>query len=184
MPEMTGEPLLVNTGDIEHPTSISQAILDGYAPGNELYTYAEYPEFTLQELSALRGADYPSVFHLVSKKLLGTAMANEVLHTTATEAYASDKFDLAEDGNLRLHRLPSGIQLVGLSDGPTGAFKDMAMQPLARWMSHLQAQKNDPLTILLSTSGDTGPAALNAFAGLPNTEIINMLPHAGVSRFQ
>lgn len=178
------EPLLINTGDTDNPTPVSQAILAGYAPGNELYTYKDYPEITHQELAALQDKDYPTIFHEVTKKLLGSAIPNEVQRTTAKDAYSRDNFDLDEDGSLRFNTLPSGVHIVGLSDGPTGAFKDMAMQPLARWMSHLQQQKGDPLTIMLATSGDTGPAALNAFAGLSNTEIINMLPKKGVSQFQ
>lgn len=185
MAEQLREPMLVNTGDTSSPVPISQAILDGYAPGNELYTYTEYPKITLEELSELRGSNFPKIFYTVSKKLLGDAIPDEVLRATAEEAYSPDNFDLDDDdGNLRFRTLPSGIHIVGLSDGPTASFKDMAMQPFARWMSHLQKQKNIPLTILLSTSGDTGPAALSAFGGLENTEIIAMLPRAGVSPFQ
>lgn len=177
--------MLINTGDIDNPVPVSQAILDGYAPGNELYTYSGYPEITHDELCELRGKDFPTIFHAVSKKLLGDAIPGEILQFTAEAAYSPENFDLDDnDNNLRFTTLPSGIHVVGLSDGPTGAFKDMAMQPFARWMSYLQQQKGDPLTILLSTSGDTGPAALNAFAGLANTEIIGMLPRKGVSQFQ
>ncbi|MCA9325164.1 hypothetical protein KDA23_03825 [Candidatus Saccharibacteria bacterium] len=179
-----GEPLLINTGDVDNPVPISQAILDGYAPGGELYNFAKFPEFSEAELRAMQDQPYASVFYTVTKKLLGNTMPDEVLRDTAEAAYSPDNFDFDEDGSLRFTTLPSGIHVVGLSDGPTGAFKDMAMQPFARWMSYLQAQKGDPLTILLSTSGDTGPAALNAFSGLPNTEIINMMPNQGVSPFQ
>lgn len=180
----SGEPLLINTGDLDNPVPISQAILDGYAPGSELYNFQTFPEFSEAELRTMQDQPYASVFYTVTKKLLGNAMPDEVLRSTAEEAYSPDNFDFEEDGSLRFTTLPNGIHIVGLSDGPTGAFKDMAMQPFARWMSYLQAQKGDPLTILLSTSGDTGPAALNAFSGLPNTEIINMMPNQGVSPFQ
>lgn len=184
MYEKLKEPALVNTGDITNPTPVSQAILDGYAPDTELYAYAEYPQIEEGELEELRGADYKTVFYKISSKLLGGSIPSEVQKTTAEEAYAPENFDLNEDGNLRLTKLPSGEYAVGLSDGPTGAFKDMAMQPFARWMSWLQQEKGDPLTIMLSTSGDTGPAALEAFSGLSNTEIIAMLPKEGVSLFQ
>ncbi len=185
MAELLQEPLLVNTGDADNPVPLSQAILDGYAPGNELYTFRDYPAITHEDLLSLRGASYATVFYEVTKKLLGSALPDEVLRATTEVAYSPDNFNFDdEDSNLRFLTLDSGIHVVGLSDGPTGAFKDMAMQPFARWMSYLQQQKGNPLTIMLSTSGDTGPAALNAFAGLANTEIINMLPKEGVSRFQ
>lgn len=185
MAEQLTEPVLVNTGDASNPVPLSQAILEGYAPGNELYTFKDYPQFTPEELEDLRGKSYADIFYSVSKKLLGSALPDDVLRLTADEAYALDNFDFDEsDGNLRFITLPSGLQIAGLSDGPTGAFKDMAMQVFARWMSYLQARTGNPLTILLATSGDTGPAALHAFGGLPNTEIIAMLPEAGVSAFQ
>lgn len=185
MAEQLVEPLLVNTGDADHPTPIGRAILDGYAPGNELYTYAHFPEITSAELLHMRDSTYPTVFYEIAKKLLDDAIPDDLLQSTAEAAYSPSNFNLdPEDGSLRFTTLPSGVQIVGLSDGPTGAFKDMAMQPFARWMSYLQQQNGAPLTIMLSTSGDTGPAALNAFSGLANTEIINMLPKEGVSLFQ
>lgn len=183
MLEQLVEPQLINTGDVDNPVPVSQAILEGYAPGTELYSYAEYPQITPEELAMLAGENYQEVFYAVTKKLLGGSIPDEVLQETAREAYSPENFDL-EDGNLRFTTLSSGIHVVGLSDGPTAAFKDMAMQPLARWMSYLQSEKGIPLTILLSTSGDTGPAALKAFGGMENTEIINLLPKEGVSPFQ
>lgn len=179
------QPQLINTGDTTHLTPISQAILEGYAPGNELYMYTEIPSLSLNELSDLKNASYADIFYFITKRLLGDALPDEVLRATADEAYSKDNFDFDEtDHNLRFTKITSGIEVVGLSDGPTGAFKDMAMQPFARWMSYLQRQTGKSLSILLSTSGDTGPAALHAFGGLANTEIIAMLPKAGVSPFQ
>ncbi|HYF96625.1 MAG TPA: threonine synthase [Patescibacteria group bacterium] len=183
MHECLKEPLLINTGNISDPTPIGDAILEGYAPGGELYTYSEYPEITLEELTSLQGANYSTVFCEVTKKLLGTAVPYETLKIIAQEAYSPDNFDF-EDGQLQFTTLSSGVHVVGLSDGPTGSFKDMAMQPVARLMSYLQNKKDIPLTLLLSTSGDTGPAALAAFGEAKNTEIINMLPKQGVSLLQ
>lgn len=184
MSEQLKEPVLINTGDIDNPTPVSEAILNGYAPGNELYNYSSYPEMSFEELKGLRGANYQTVFYEVTKKLLGSAIPDDVLRATSEDVYSSGNFDF-DEGNLRFTTLPSGVHVVGLSDGPTGAFKDMAMQPLARWMSYLQGAKGrELLTILLSTSGDTGPAALEAFGGLPNIEIVNMMPKEGVYPFQ
>jgi threonine synthase len=133
MSEVTTEPMLVNTGDKDNPVPVSQAILDGYAPGNELYTFTEYPQITAQELASMSGESYADIFYAVTKKLLGSAMPDEVLRSTANAAYSEENFDFDEDdSSLRFTNLPSGIHIVGLSDGPTGAFKDMAMQPFAR----------------------------------------------------
>ncbi len=185
MAEQLPETMLINTGDTGNPVPVSQAILEGYESSGELYTFSEYPQITAEELAAMRGQSYADTFYTVTRKLLGGAMPDEVLRSVANDAYSMDNFDLdPEDHSLRFTTLHPGTHIVGLSDGPTGAFKDMAMQPFGRWMSYLQAKTGNPLTILLSTSGDTGPAALDAFGGLDNTEIIAMLPEAGVSAFQ
>jgi threonine synthase len=182
--ETLHEPMLINTGDTTHPVSVSQAMLKGYGPDSELYTYSEFPEISIEELTDLRAKSYSDVFYAVTKKLIGNSIPDSVLRTTAETAYSPDKFNFDTDHNLRLTTLESGIHVVGLSDGPTGAFKDMAMQPFASWMSHLRAKSSDPATILLATTGDTGPAALDAFGGMDNTEIVAMLPRNGVSAFQ
>jgi threonine synthase len=184
MTEQSGEQFLFNTGSTDNPTLVSKAILDGYAPGNELYTFSDFPAITSSELSELSDESYETIFNEITKKLLGSSIPDDVLKSIAEDAYSADNFDLDEDGSLRFTTLASGVHIVGLSDGPTGAFKDMAMQPFARWMSYLQQIEGGPLTIMLSTTGDTGPAALKAFSGLEHTEIINMLPKKGVSRFQ
>jgi len=144
------EPLLINTGSIANPVPVSEAIMNGYAPDNELYTFAKYPIISVAELASLQHATYAEIFYEVTKKLLGTALPDATQRQIAEESYSKDNFDFDDDGSLRFNTLPSGVHIVGLSDGPTAAFKDMAMQPMARWMSHLQRQKGDVLTILLS----------------------------------
>ena len=186
MSEHLKEPLLINTGSTDNLVPVSQAILDGYAPDGELYTYSEYPEITLKELAELEGKDFPTIFHAVTRKLLGDAIPDEVQKAIAVEAYSRENFDLDDDGSLRFNTLPSGIHVVGLSDGPTGAFKDMAMQAFAHWMSYLL--KGDSWTGLGSSSGDTWPAASAAFGRQISTgmngEMIGMIPKQGVSTFQ
>lgn len=188
MAEQAPETQLINTGDVDHPTPISQAILDGYAPGQELYMFKDYPQFTAQELANYQGQSYTHIFDRVTQKLLGSAMPADFLSAAAEAAYSPDKFDFdPEDQNLRFTELESGITVVGLSDGPTAAFKDMAMQPFALWTEHLLKETGGEQTILFSTSGDTGPAALEAFGGIDNVEMIGMFPgkgHGNVSEFQ
>lgn len=184
MSEQLLEPVLINTGDVDNPVPVSQAILDGYAPDDELYTYENFPEISYEELSRLSEADYPTIFYEVTRKLLGSAIPDEELKSIAKDAYSPENFDFDNDGSLRFTKTPSGAYIFGLSDGPTAAFKDMAMQPLARILDRLHEKLGIPLTIMLSTSGDTGRAALEAFANLSNAEIICMFPSKGVSSIQ
>ena len=184
------EMMLAHTGDGSNQTPISQAILNGYAKDSpnaegELYTLREYPELTVEELTALQGAPYSEVFHLVTRKFLADCIDEATLRHIATSTYVPDLFDF-DNGRLQLQTTPSGVYVVGLSDGPTGAFKDMAMQPFARWVEAIRTRKGltNQLSILLSTSGDTGPAALSAFGGRKNIQMIAMFPDHGVSEFQ
>ena len=68
--------------------------------------------------------------------------------------------------------------------GPTLAFKDLAMQLLARFMAHALLRRGQHATIIGATSGDTGAAAIEAFRGLPNIDVVIFYPHGRVSEVQ
>lgn len=183
---------LAHTGDPDSRTDISQATLDGYAEGGELYRFVELPKFGPQELYHLRDTDYATVFYEVTKKFLHDVVPDEELRRIANESYSSELFDL-DDGHLKLRELnlhdnlPSQLYVAGLSDGPTGAFKDMAMQPFARLVEAIRRHKGiaEPLDLLISTSGDTGPAAQHAFGAVGGVRTFTMYPAAnGVSSVQ
>lgn len=177
---------LAHTGDPDSRTDISQATLDGYAEGGELYRFLRLPKFGPQELYHLRDADYATVFYEVTKKFLHDVVPDEELQRIADESYSSELFDL-DDGHLKLRELnlhdnlPSQLYIAGLSDGPTGAFKDMAMQPFGRLMEAIRDHKGvtDPLDLLISTSGDTGPAAQHAFGAVAGVRTFTMYPTDG-----
>ncbi len=180
------ELMLAHTGDASARTSVSDAILHGYAKDGELYVPVEYPKFSDKDLYDLRGADYPTIFYEVTKKFLSGVISDGELRTIASEAYASELFDF-DDGKLRVDEAPFGMYIAGLSDGPTGAFKDMAMQPFARIVEAIRRKKNiqDTLDILISTSGDTGPAAQHAFGSIGGVRTFTMFPQGeGASEFQ
>lgn len=178
--------LLAHTGDPDSRTTMSDAILDGYAPDGELYVPIEYPTLSDRELYNLRSADYPTIFYEVTKKFLYGVIPDDELRRTATEAYSPQLFDF-DEGSLRLNETSSGIYIAGLSDGPTGAFKDMAMQPFARWVEAIRKTKGieETLNLLISTSGDTGPAAQHAFGSVQGVHSFTMFPQGkGASEFQ
>ena len=74
--------------------------------------------------------------------------------------------------------------MLELFHGPTLAFKDVAMQLLARLMDHVLAERGQRATIVGATSGDTGGAAIDAFAGRDRTDIFILFPHGRVSPVQ
>src|SRR5258707_15283179 len=74
--------------------------------------------------------------------------------------------------------------LLELFHGPTLAFKDVAMQLISRLMDHVLAKRGHRTTIVVATSGDTGGAAVDAFAGLENVDLIVLFPHGRISEVQ
>ena len=74
--------------------------------------------------------------------------------------------------------------LLELFHGPTLAFKDVAMQLISRLMDHVLAKRAQRTTIVVATSGDTGGAAVDAFAGLDNVDLIVLFPHGRISDVQ
>ena len=71
-----------------------------------------------------------------------------------------------------------------LFHGPTLAFKDVAMQLISRLMDHVLAKRGQRTTIVVATSGDTGGAAVEAFAGLENVDLIVLFPNGRISEVQ
>lgn len=182
MVEQLKEPMLINTGDVDHPVTVAHGIEAGYAPDNELYTFAEWPEFTRQELKGLQGKNYATVFYGVTKKLLGNSIPDAVQRRIAAEAYSHDNFDFDEDGNLRVIELPSGMRMFGLSDGPSGSFKDKAMAGFIPWSDYISHGR--PRTYLNDSTGDTASAGQAACSRFPNIELVVQRPKGGVSPFQ
>src|SRR4051794_31836089 len=83
-----------------------------------------------------------------------------------------------------LAQLSSGVFALELFHGPTLAFKDLAMQFLARLMDHALVQRGERSTIIVATSGDTGGAAVEAFRGSNQVDVIALYPHGRVSEVQ
>ena len=83
-----------------------------------------------------------------------------------------------------MRQLGDNLFLLELFHGPTLAFKDLAMQLLARLMAHALGQRGRRATILGATSGDTGAAAIEAFRHVPNVDVVIFYPHGRVSPVQ
>ena len=83
-----------------------------------------------------------------------------------------------------LTQLDSNLFVLELFHGPTLAFKDLAMQLLARLIDHVLEARGERATIIGATSGDTGAAAIEAFAGLPQVDVFILYPHGRVSDVQ
>ncbi|MDR1599213.1 MAG: threonine synthase [Oscillospiraceae bacterium] len=159
----------------------ARAILDGLAPDGGLYAPEYFPYVPRDEIERLAGLDYPERAASILKPLLPTFGADE-LAEAVNRAYS--RFGGPDAAPLR--ELSGGSYLLELYHGPTLAFKDFALQLLPSLMDQSARLEGDSSKrlILVATSGDTGKAALEAFADQPDTRIIVFYPEDGVSEAQ
>ena len=162
------------------PASFSDVLLAGLAPDGGLYVPQEWPAFTPAEIAAFAGRPYAEVAAEVIGRFAGGAFASETLAAIAHDAYAT----FAHPAVAPLKQLDDGVFLLELFHGPTLAFKDVAMQLLARLYDAALAESGRTLTIVCATSGDTGGAAVEAFRGARHARIVVLFPHARISEVQ
>ena len=156
----------------------AQAMLSGLAPDGGLYLPETWPAAD-PEL-ARSGVPYASVARSVLTTFAGTSLPAGTLD--AAVARLVDRF--RHQAVTPLVQLDAGLWLLELFHGPTAAFKDLAMQLAASLMDAALAGTGDRLTLVTATSGDTGAAAVRAFAGADRIRLIVLHPEGRVSPVQ
>ena len=158
----------------------AEALLAGLAPDGGLYTPETWPTFTPAEIAAFAGRPYAEVAAAVVGRLAGDAFAPDALLAMCREAYAG----FAHPAVTPLTQLDADLWLLELFHGPTLAFKDVAMQLLARLYDAVLGATGRRLTLAVATSGDTGGAAVEAFRGRENIRLAVLFPHGRISDVQ
>ncbi|MDQ2634164.1 MAG: threonine synthase [Pseudomonadota bacterium] len=158
----------------------SDALLAGLARDGGLYLPREWPEFSAAEIRSMRGLAYPDLAVRLLTPFIGGEIAPADFERLAREAYATFRHEAV----CPVVQLGANTFILELFHGPTLAFKDVAMQLLARLMDHALAERGQRATIVGATSGDTGGAAIEAFAGRDRTDIFILFPHGKVSPVQ
>jgi threonine synthase len=156
------------------------AVLAGLAPDGGLYIPESWPTFTAQEIAAFAGMPYAEVAAAVIGKFAGPDIAPAELLDMTRAAYAT----FTHPAVAPIKALYPNLFLLELFHGPTLAFKDVAMQILARLYDKALKQQNRHLTIVAATSGDTGGAAVEAFRGASNARILILFPEGRISAVQ
>ena len=172
--------------------TFSDILLGGLAKDGGLYLPAEYPRVSADELARWRDLPYAELaFEVLSK--FSDDIPAEDLRALTRRTYRADVYCNARGGEdaeaitpLRQLGVENGapLALVELSNGPTLAFKDMAMQLLGNLFEYALAKHGQTLNILGATSGDTGSAAEYAMRGKAGVRVFMLSPHRKMSAFQ
>ncbi|MBL4645501.1 MAG: threonine synthase [Hyphomicrobiales bacterium] len=155
-------------------------ILAGLARDGGLYMPETWPQLSLEQIRDLRGKPYEDVAFAIMSPFINGEIPDDVLKQIIHDAYASFRHRAVAP----LVQIGPNQHVLELFHGPTMAFKDVAMQWLARVMDYALAQSGRKATIIGATSGDTGGAAIEAFRGRENTDIFIMFPDGLVSDVQ
>ncbi|WP_164962118.1 threonine synthase [Rubrivivax sp. JA1026] len=171
---------LSTRGDLT-PRGFSDILLEGLAPDGGLYLPTHYPQVDPATLQRWRGLSYADLaFEILSLYIddIPAADLKRLVHAAYTEAV----FGTPEITPLK--PLGDGLCLQALSNGPTLAFKDMAMQLLGHLFEYELGRRGETLNILGATSGDTGSAAEYAMRGKKGVNVFMLSPHGRMSPFQ
>jgi threonine synthase len=156
------------------------AVLGGLAPDGGLYVPEAWPTFSQAEIAAFADLSYAEVAARVIGAFAGDEIAPDVLLQMCREAYAT----FSHAAVTPLVQLRPGVFMAELFHGPSLAFKDVAMQILARLYDHILGDQGRVQTILCATSGDTGGAAVEAFRGRKNVKVVALFPEGRISEVQ
>ena len=158
------------------PQRFSDILLEGLAPDGGLYVPEAYPQ---ADLAAWRGKSYPELATAILQLFMDDVPD---LGAIVAKTYTRTAFGSADIALLKT--LEPGLHLLGLSNGPTLAFKDMALQLLGQLFEHVLRQRGQTLNILAATSGDTGSAAEHAMRGKRGIHVFMLSPAGRMSSFQ
>jgi threonine synthase len=158
-----------------------EILLEGLAPDGGLYLPESYPKVDAATLAKWRALSYPELaFEVLSLYIDDIPSAD--LKAICDKTYTPQVFGTKEI--VPLKKLEDGVYLEALSNGPTLAFKDMAMQLLGNLFEYELARRGEELNILGATSGDTGSAAEYAMRGKKGVRVFMTSPNGRMSPFQ
>ncbi|HEY8354140.1 MAG TPA: threonine synthase [Methylophilaceae bacterium] len=166
----------------------SEILLGGLAPDGGLYLPEQYPQFSDADLTEMRGMNYRDLAYAILSR-----MADDIppadLKAIIDKTYRPDVYCHARKGQdaaeiTPVLKLEDNLYLLSLSNGPTLAFKDMAMQLLGNLFEYVLGKRGQEINILGATSGDTGSAAEYAMRGKRGVRVFMLSPYQKMSRFQ
>ena len=170
----------VSTRGDNAPLGFTEAMLAGLAPDGGLYVPAAWPRLDRDAIAGFAGRPYAEVAVEVMRPFTAGSISDSDLARMAREAYGSFRHPAVAP----LTEIGANTFLLELFHGPTLAFKDLALQLLSRLMDHALAERAERRTVVVATSGDTGGAAIEAFAGKNRIDVVVLFPKGRISDVQ
>ena len=158
----------------------SDAVLSGLATDGGLYLPQTWPQISPAEIASFAGKPYADVAFAIISRFVDGEIPDGTLKGIIDASYATFRHPSVTP----LVEIAPNHFVLELFHGPTLAFKDVAMQFLARVMDHILAERGARATIVGATSGDTGSAAIEAFRGRDTTDIFILHPENRTSEVQ
>ena len=163
----------------ESSLSYEDVLLSGLARDGGLFMPEEWPQFSHSDLNEMKQLNYAELSAKIIRPFVEPCLSENELLNISKDTYSVFNKDVAP-----LYQLNKNLHVLELFHGPTLAFKDYAMQFLARAFNQALNKRAQKGVILGATSGDTGSAALEAFKGKENIDIFILFPHQRVSSVQ
>src|SRR5215510_13097966 len=157
-----------------------EVMLAGLARDGGLYVPEHWPVLNRAAIESFAGKPYAEVAVEVVRPFVGDGISETDLSRMAREAYGNFRHPAVAP----LTQLGPNLFVLELFHGPTLAFKDLAMQFVARLMDHVLHQRGERTTIVVATSGDTGAAAIEAFRGRAQADLVVLFPQGRISDVQ
>src|ERR1700681_427579 len=177
-----GEPKVrhVSTRGEAPPLGFAEVMLAGLARDGGLYVPQSWPRLEAAEIAAFAGRPYAEVAVEIIAHFVGDSIGEADLARMVREAYGTFRHPAVAP----ITQLGVNTFALELFHGPTLAFKDLAMQLLARMMDRVLAARGERRTIVVATSGDTGGAAVEAFRGRSQVDLVVLFPQGRISEVQ
>jgi threonine synthase len=170
----------ISTRGAGAPLDFVEVMLAGLARDGGLYVPQSWPALSRETIASFAGKPYAEVAVEVLKPFVGDSIPEADLARIAREAYGTFRHPAIAP----LVQLDPNLFVLELFHGPTLAFKDLAMQLVARLMDYVLLKRNERTTIVVATSGDTGGAAVEAFRGRAQVDVVALYPHGRISEVQ
>src|SRR6266700_2297822 len=163
------------------PQPFTEIMLEGLAPDGGLFLPESFPKLGPAELAAMRGMNYREIAFAVLSKFADDIPSGD-LKRLIDKTYTKAIF--GSDDITPVKELEPGLFLLGLSNGPSLAFKDIALQLIGNLFEYVLEKHGERLNVVGATSGDTGPSAEYALRGKKNVQVFMLSPQGRMSAFQ